>query len=42
MLQDAPKGQLKELEVEEEEQTKELAKKQAPVQKQLEPDQRNT
>ena len=42
MLQDVPKGQLKELEVEEEEQTKELAKKQAPVQKQFEPDQRNT
>ena len=41
MLQDAPKGQMKELEVEEE-QTKQFAKEQAPVQKQLEPDQRNT
>ena len=30
MLQDAPKGQLKKLEVEQEEQTKELAKEQAP------------
>ena len=41
MLQDAPKGQMKELEVEEE-QTKQFAKEQAPVQKQLEPDQQNT
>ena len=39
MLQDEPKGQLQELEVEEEEQTKKLAKEQAPVQKHLEQDQ---